>query len=72
VPDATPGTPVGPRTIDPDILAVLEYVSAGRGYVDVEPYPDLQARRALGRLHDEGSLRSQASGTPGETGQVTP
>lgn len=70
--DATPDTPVGPREVDPDILAVLEYVSRGRRYVDVTPYPDFEARRALGRLHDDGSLRSQASGTPGDTGQVTP
>jgi len=26
---------------------VLEYVSRGRGFVDVEPYPDAGARRAL-------------------------
>lgn len=50
--------------VDPDVLAVLEYVSRGRRYVGVEPYPDFEARRALGRLHDEGSLRSRASGTP--------
>jgi hypothetical protein len=50
--------------VDPDVLAVLEYVSRGRRYVGVTPYPDFEARRALGRLHDEGSLRSQASGTP--------
>lgn len=62
--DATPDTPVDPRPVDPDIVAVLEYVSRGRRYVGVTPYPDFEARRALGRLHDEGSLRSQASGTP--------
>jgi hypothetical protein len=33
----------------------------------VTPDPDFEARRALGRLHDEGSLRSQASGTTGDT-----
>jgi hypothetical protein len=38
---------------DPDILDVLRYVSMGRGYVDVEPYPDARARRALGRIYDE-------------------
>lgn len=38
---------------DPDVLAVLQYVSTGRGYVDVEPYPDTAARRALGRIHTE-------------------
>lgn len=30
---------------------VLEYVSRGRGYVDVTPYPDYTARRALGLMH---------------------
>jgi hypothetical protein len=39
------GTPV-----DPDVLTVLRYVSAGRGYVDVEPYPDAAARRVLGAI----------------------
>lgn len=68
--DATPDTP-DPRPVDPDILAVLEYVSRGRHYVGVEPYPDFEARRALGRLHDEGSLRSQASGTPTDTAEGT-
>jgi hypothetical protein len=53
-----------PSEVDPDVLAVLEYVSRGRRYVGVTPDPDFEARRALGRLHDEGSLRSQASGTP--------
>jgi hypothetical protein len=53
--------------VDPDVLAVLEYVSRGRRYVGVTPDPDFEARRALGRLHDEGSLRSQASGTTGDT-----
>jgi hypothetical protein len=31
---------------------VLEYVSRGRGYVGVEPYPDATARFALGALDD--------------------
>jgi hypothetical protein len=39
--------------IDPDIRKVLEYVSRGRRYVDVEKYPDATARRALGRILDE-------------------
>lgn len=30
--------------------AVLEYVSRGRRYVDVEPYPDATARRILGAI----------------------
>lgn len=56
--------------VDPDVLEVLEYVSRGRNYVDVTPYPDFNARRALGRMHDEGSLRSGASGAPAKTEEV--
>ena len=40
-------------TLWADIYDVLRYVSRGRGYVDCEPYPDAQARRALGALPDE-------------------
>jgi hypothetical protein len=40
-----------------DAVKVLRYVSAGRGYVDVEPYPDALARRTLGALDDAGLLR---------------
>jgi hypothetical protein len=32
------------------VYRVLEYVSRGRRYVDVEPYPDATARRALAAL----------------------
>lgn len=39
--------------VDEDVLQVLTYVSSGRGYVDVLPYPDALARRALGRIRDE-------------------
>lgn len=39
-------------TVSDDVRQVLEYVSAGRRYVDVTPYPDAQARRALGALGD--------------------
>lgn len=60
----------GQGTVDPDVLAVLGYVSAGRRHVDSKPYPDGRARRALGWLRDEGSLRSEAFGTPVETGEV--
>jgi hypothetical protein len=28
---------------------IVEYVSRGRGFVDVEPYPDAAARAILGR-----------------------
>lgn len=33
-----------------DIVEILEYVSRGRGFVDVEPYPDAKARRVLGAI----------------------
>lgn len=33
---------------------VVEYVSAGRRYVDVEPYPDGAARAALGLVTNGG------------------
>lgn len=39
--------------VDKDVLEVLTYVSSGRGYVGVTPYPDFAARRALGRLPHE-------------------
>jgi hypothetical protein len=42
-----------------DAVKVLRYVSAGRGYVDVEPYPDALARRALGALDDAGLLTEE-------------
>lgn len=32
------------------LVEVARYVSAGRRFVDVEPYPDATARRALGAL----------------------
>lgn len=35
---------------------VAAYVSRGRRYVDIEPYPDAGARRALGVLADLGLL----------------
>lgn len=35
---------------------VLGYVSRGRRYVGVEPYPDAAARRVLGDLDDAGLL----------------
>jgi hypothetical protein len=34
-------------------LSVLEYVSRGRGFVDVEKYPDVTARMVLGLIDDE-------------------
>lgn len=33
------------ETILRQALPVVEYVSTGRGFVDVEPYPDARARR---------------------------
>ena len=38
--------------VDEDVLEVLTYVSSGRGYVGVTPYPDATARKALGRIRD--------------------
>jgi hypothetical protein len=35
-----------------EAIPVLEYVSRGRRFVDVEPYPDATARRVLGALED--------------------
>lgn len=37
-------------TLKADITAVLEFVSRGRDYVGCAPYPDFQARRALGTI----------------------
>lgn len=33
---------------------ILGYVSRGRGFVDVEPYPDAAARRVLGCFAEHG------------------
>lgn len=33
-------------------IPILEYVSRGKGYVGVEPYPDASARRVLGMIRD--------------------
>ncbi|MCP9947218.1 hypothetical protein [Actinomadura madurae] len=41
----------------PDLVRVAGYVSRGRRFVDVEPYPDVLARRALGSL-DDATLRA--------------
>ena len=38
------------------LLPIAGYVSRGRGYVDVERYPDAAARRALGMADDMGLL----------------
>jgi hypothetical protein len=35
------------------LVKVAVYVSRGRGFVDVEPYPDATARAALGALPDD-------------------
>jgi hypothetical protein len=35
------------------LVYVASYVSAGRRFRDVEPYPDATARRALGALSDD-------------------
>ena len=39
-----------PEAMNEKAMRVLQYVSRGRGYVDVEPYPDSLAREALGEL----------------------
>lgn len=36
--------------LDRQIVEVLQYVSSGRGYVGVTPYPDSTARAAMGRI----------------------
>lgn len=41
------------RELIEQALPVLRYVSAGRRYVDVEPYPDAAARALLGELERE-------------------
>lgn len=35
-------------------VEVLQYVSRGRRFVDVEPYPDAKARMILGGISTEG------------------
>lgn len=47
---AIPDDAVELLVVSADVREVLVYVSRGRGYVDVEPYPDFEARRALGAL----------------------
>jgi hypothetical protein len=42
-----------------DVITVLRYVSGGREHVDVGKYPDFQARRALGALDVQDSLRGR-------------
>jgi len=37
-----------PLQVIEDLMEVAAYVSYGRGYVGVTPYPDAMARRALG------------------------
>lgn len=36
--------------LDRQIVEVLQYVSSGRGYIGVTPYPDSTARAAMGRI----------------------
>ena len=43
------------RAVTAALLPIVQYVSRGRGYVDVERYPDAAARRALG-LADAAGL----------------
>lgn len=39
-----------------DVLGVLEFVSRGASHANTRPFPDVQARRALGYLHDHPVL----------------
>jgi hypothetical protein len=42
------------------IVEVLQYVSGGRNFVDVEPYPDAAARLALAELQDAAGGSGEA------------
>lgn len=57
---AITGIVIPQETLD-RLLEVLQYVSGGRNYVDVVPYPDATARRALGELVD--TIKTQAAHT---------
>ncbi|MBO2461649.1 hypothetical protein [Actinomadura violacea] len=46
----------------PGLVRVAGYVSRGRGFVDVEPYPDGAARVALGALDDRTLRAATAAG----------
>lgn len=53
----------------PDLIRVAAYVSRGRGFVDLGPYPDALARRALGALDDatiDAALNQPADTSPAE------
>jgi len=50
----------------PDLIRVAAYVSRGRGFVDIEPYPDALARKALGAL-DDTTIRAALDQPPKET-----
>lgn len=39
-----------------DVLGVLEFVSRGADHANTRPFPDVQARRALGYLHEHPEL----------------
>jgi hypothetical protein len=81
--DATPDTPVDPREVADKVA-----IEAARVYsrsIQRDLWAPMMFATSVAKqvvaaladagllvLPDEGSLRSQASGTPGETGQVTP
>ena len=50
-------------------LPIVAYVSAGRGYVDVEPYPDATARRVNAEIQD--ALTSQSERVDSGNKQVS-
>lgn len=51
------GLVVVPANAHAWLVRVAEYVSMGRRYVDVEPYPDAIARLALGALPERTDTR---------------
>lgn len=48
-----------PREAFDRLTQVAAYVSMGRGYIGVQPYPDATARAALGMLDQAGLLTSR-------------
>lgn len=49
------------------VLPILEYVSRGRRFVDVEPYPDAEARAVLGEVLDARAAAGYTLAGPGDT-----
>lgn len=64
-PDPAPDEPTTSLvTLLAEARDVLAYVSRGRGYVGVEPYPDVAARRILAAITDTGCLPDPAIDEP--------